>query len=590
MDEGREHPGPGTLLGDGRYQLVEMIGEGGMAHVWRARDTRLRVDRAIKLIRGEGRALTVRGRRLESEARTMAALSHPHVVRLHDIGDIGSSKYIVMDYVPGGTLEDLLRTQGPLPPRMAVLWTLEVLAALQAAHQLGVIHRDVKPSNVLLDEHRHALLGDFGIALLGNEERHTRTGITMGSVAYMAPEQRLDAKAVGPTADVYAAGSTLYHLVTDGTPVDLFTADASSPRWLDVPEALRPILVRATRLAPAERYPTAEAMAVALQEVLPQLPEVAHDPAIWRERERDLGTLWPTGGTAASIGGSVHTHGSAPAAGTFVGSAEHSAPTRTADDAVAVAAVASPRRVGWRAAVVVALLFLAGSGGVVWQLGALRGGGEATPPASARPDAVTPAVVHADELPAAVVADAPPVQAQVARTSGEPSDGATQETVSAASEDASPTVAPAASGGADAPASPRRATPPRPAQVAAGGAETSTSEAPDIDASPSLVVAGRWLGVSRSGLRVELSLTGSPAAVRGTAEVAVSLGVVADRAPARAYTVEGRYDVDAGTLTLRGTSDAWGSFDLDLASDASGLSGALHSGHQADQISLRRRS
>lgn len=261
-------------LDGGRYLLTERIGHGGMAVVWRARDTRLRVERAIKIITRQGTAGKIRAERLLREARAMTLLKHRHILAVYDHAESEEGPYVVMDYVPGGTLDDRLRESGPMAPRRAVRWMIEVLSALEHAHTNGIVHRDVKPSNVLVDATGAALLADFGIALLADDdERHTRTGISMGSVAFMAPEQRLDARSVGPAADIYAAGATLYHLVTASTPVDLFAAEPTSPRWADLPDLLRPILIRATRQDPERRFPTATAFRRALAAVVDELEE-----------------------------------------------------------------------------------------------------------------------------------------------------------------------------------------------------------------------------------------------------------------------------------------------------------------------------
>ncbi|HMV70143.1 MAG TPA: serine/threonine-protein kinase, partial [Myxococcota bacterium] len=241
----------------GRYRLIERIGQGGMAVVWRARDERQRVERAVKILNVRGTVNRVRAERLLREAQAMSRLKHRHVVSVYDHAESEAGPFVVMDYIPGGTLDDRLRSDGPLPARQAVLWIADVLSALDHAHAHGVVHRDVKPSNILVDATGAAMLADFGIALLEDDDRHTRAGVSMGSMAFMAPEQRIDARAVGPAADIYAAAATLFHVITGSTPVDLFVAEATSPRWLDLPEPLRPALFAATRHDPAARPQTA---------------------------------------------------------------------------------------------------------------------------------------------------------------------------------------------------------------------------------------------------------------------------------------------------------------------------------------------
>jgi serine/threonine protein kinase len=264
---------PRSFHGD-RYLLTELIGEGGMARVYRAIDRVLQAPRAVKILRSRG-GKTGRNRqvRLLREARAMASVDHPNVVQVYDFGEDDEGAFIVMELVEGGSLADQVQGHGRQGPRQAVDWTLQVLEGLEASHAAGILHRDIKAANVLLDRDGTARLADFGIALVEGEDRFTRTKVSMGSMAYMPPEQRLNARDVDARADVYAAACTLYYLLTASTPVDLFLAEAASPRWLDVPEVLRPVLLRATRAAPEERYPDAKAFREALVAVRSEVPE-----------------------------------------------------------------------------------------------------------------------------------------------------------------------------------------------------------------------------------------------------------------------------------------------------------------------------
>ncbi|MCB9674120.1 MAG: serine/threonine protein kinase [Alphaproteobacteria bacterium] len=257
---------PGTL-DDGRYIVGEILGQGGMAVVCLAFDRELGVDRAVKiLVPGSAKRDTVR-RRLKAEARAMARLQHPNILAIHDVGVQDGLDYVVMDYAEGGSLQNRLE-DGPLDPQDAARIMVQVLSALAAAHTAGIVHRDVKPHNILLDRNGRAQLADFGIALLSDDERRTRTGVAMGSVSYMPPEQRLDAARVTTAADIYAAGSTLFALITRENPVDLFMADEDSPRWERVPEPIRNIIRRACRRHPEERWANAGEMAGALADLL----------------------------------------------------------------------------------------------------------------------------------------------------------------------------------------------------------------------------------------------------------------------------------------------------------------------------------
>lgn len=261
---------PPARLADGRYVLIERVGSGGAAEVWTARDRDLDVIRAIKLLTLAGSRRATLRRRLRAEAQVLARLDHPHVLRVTDIGTEDERDYLVMDYMPGGSLGDRVQREGPMPVHEAVTAVLEVLSALAAAHGKGVVHRDVKPQNILIAEDGRAVLADFGIALVDWDDRRTRTGVAMGSFAFMPPEQRIDAKRVGPNADLYAAGATLFWLVTGRTPIDLFAADPGTPRYQGVPEDLARAIAWATRASPEDRPQDAAEFAQALRELAPE--------------------------------------------------------------------------------------------------------------------------------------------------------------------------------------------------------------------------------------------------------------------------------------------------------------------------------
>jgi len=254
-----------TLIAQ-RYEIVRELGTGGTATVYEANDRVLARSCAVKVLVdiGQGRAADNRRQRLRTEAMALATLDHPRVVRVYDLGEHDGQPFLAMEYVEGGSLADRLLDEGPMRPVEAVDRLLEVLDALGAAHASGIVHRDVKPHNVLLRGDGTAALADFGIAR--QEERsHTRTGVALGSIDYMAPEQRVDARRVGPPADVYGAGCTLYHLLTAETPVDLYLSPSHSPRWEGVPAPLRDVVRTATAVDPGDRYHSAAEMAEALR-------------------------------------------------------------------------------------------------------------------------------------------------------------------------------------------------------------------------------------------------------------------------------------------------------------------------------------
>ena len=250
----------------GRYQLLERLGRGAMAEVFRARDTRMGVDRAVKILRPPRSSREELSRRLHAEARVMAKLGHPNIVAVHDIGSEGPFDYVVMDVADHGTLAQRLADRGPLLPSQAIRWMVDVLAALAVAHARGIVHRDVKPSNILLDAHERPLLADFGVALV-SDFRSTGTGIALGSVAFMPPEQRLDASSVDHRADIYAVGATLFRLVTCENPIDLFLANEHSSRWDPVDQRLAEVLRWATAQDPADRPTSAGELATCLEEL-----------------------------------------------------------------------------------------------------------------------------------------------------------------------------------------------------------------------------------------------------------------------------------------------------------------------------------
>lgn len=305
----------------GRYELRAPLGRGGAATVWRVWDPELEVERALKLLDARpGAADEDRSARLRREARAMAALGHAHVLRVLDIGEHDGRPFVVSELAPGGSLADRVEADGPLPLAEAGRLLAQVLSAVSAAHDAGIIHRDIKPQNVLLNADGDALLADFGIARLTDDtaDRSTRTGMALGSLAYMAPEQRLDAHRVGPAADVYAIGATAYHLLTGLSPMDLFVAGPDDPRWAGVPVGLRSVLVQATRYDPAQRYAGADALADALATAIALGGAVV--PAAEREESAPPApVVAPTVATPAAVAAPVAAQRRRPAALVWVG-------------------------------------------------------------------------------------------------------------------------------------------------------------------------------------------------------------------------------------------------------------------------------
>jgi beta-lactam-binding protein with PASTA domain len=206
----------GQLL-DGRYRVESLLAHGGMATVYLGTDTRLDRTVALKIMHAELANDEDFVRRFVAEARSVARLSHPNVVTVYDQGADGRTLYLAMEYVPGQTLRDLLNARGQLRPREALDVMESVLAGLGAAHEAGIAHRDVKPENVLLGDGRTVKVADFGLARLLTGTSHTKSGMLIGTAAYLAPEQ-VSGGTADVRTDVYAAGVMLFELLTGRQP------------------------------------------------------------------------------------------------------------------------------------------------------------------------------------------------------------------------------------------------------------------------------------------------------------------------------------------------------------------------------------
>ncbi|MCU0505674.1 MAG: Stk1 family PASTA domain-containing Ser/Thr kinase [Chloroflexi bacterium] len=268
----------GTIL-NGRYELVEPIGDGGMATIWRARDARLGREVAVKLMRPEYGRDPDFVARFRQEAQSAARLADPTIVPVFDAGESAEGPFIVMELVAGEDLASLLRRNGPLQPRQAARIAAEVAKALHAAHAQGIVHRDVKPGNILISRDGRVRVTDFGIARALAEAQLTLPGTTLGSVHYFSPEQAQGEQAT-PASDIYSLGIVLYEMLTGRRPWEGDSAaavamarirtDAAAPSSLrpGIPPELDAIDLRALARDPAARYPTAASMAEALEAFL----------------------------------------------------------------------------------------------------------------------------------------------------------------------------------------------------------------------------------------------------------------------------------------------------------------------------------
>jgi eukaryotic-like serine/threonine-protein kinase len=283
-----------------RYELGEALGYGGMSEVHRGFDTRLGRDVAVKVLRADLARDPQFQLRFRREAQNAAALNHPAIVAVYDTGEVesefGSLPYIVMEYVDGQTLRDIVKTEGPLPQRRVIEVMADVCAALDFSHRHNIIHRDVKPANVMINRAGAVKVMDFGIArALGEGQNVTQTAAVIGTAQYLSPEQARG-EAVDARSDVYAAGCVLFELLTGEPP---FTGDTpvavayqhvrEDPRRPSevnpsVPPELDAVVLKALSKNPLNRYQSAAEMRSDLVRVRNGQPPMA--PAVMSEDER----------------------------------------------------------------------------------------------------------------------------------------------------------------------------------------------------------------------------------------------------------------------------------------------------------------
>jgi len=269
-------------LPGGRYAPESELGRGGTAVVFRTYDHDRDEWCAVKLLHRRRAKHERARRRFLDEAEVLTRLDHRNVIHVRDVVRDAARPYLVMELAEGGSLMDWTRRNGPMPPRMAVDMAIQICKGVGAAHKLGVVHRDVKPHNILLNKRGVAKVTDFGIAQLPRRDGTTDVPDALqsnatGTLGYMAPEQRKDSRLVDPRTDVYSTGATLFTLLTGKVVPDLFVAERERELLDDVPEVLRPVLLRAVAYQLEERYPNMPALAKALFSLRQDLPNDPDD-------------------------------------------------------------------------------------------------------------------------------------------------------------------------------------------------------------------------------------------------------------------------------------------------------------------------
>lgn len=414
-------PGPGTVLG-GRYRLVRLVGEGGMGRVFLAEDEQDGGRVAVKLL-VDDRPIPKAAQRFEREARSIARIDHANVVRVSEVAQSPrGGLYYVMEYLEGEELAETLAREGPMPwPRVRHV-ALQICSALQAAHEAGIVHRDLKLENCYRvtrgDDPDFVKILDFGVVKLLSPElddgsgRLTNTGATLGTPAYMAPEL-CRGKDVDHRVDVYALGVMIYELLTGSVPfegdsfLDVALKHMNDPPpplaehvpSAELPDGLEAVVMRALAKAREDRFPTMAAFGRALERV----GEAPHDPPAPVDREPQALPLTAPGGTEPALAAAS--------------SPTHTVPAMPTVPAVALDEPAPARRAAWPWLVAGAAVV----GVVLWALAAItreppRAEAERTPAvepepattlAPARAGASEPATTTAEPEPATTTAEAP---------------------------------------------------------------------------------------------------------------------------------------------------------------------------------------
>ncbi|TAA70436.1 Stk1 family PASTA domain-containing Ser/Thr kinase [Planococcus salinarum] len=272
---------------NGRYKILELIGGGGMSNVYLAHDMILDRDIAIKLLRYDFSNEEELRRRFQREALSTTSLAHPNIVNIFDVGEDGSIPYLVMEYVEGKTLKEYIIEHSPIAPERAVKIMKQLASALAHAHHNQIVHRDIKPQNILMDEEGNVKISDFGIAMALSATSYTQTNSVLGTVHYLSPEQARGGNAT-KKSDIYSLGIVMYELLTGRLPFSGESAVSIALKHLQtetpslreivptIPQSLENVVLKATAKNAQHRYQSADEMNEDLSTVL--LPERLNEP------------------------------------------------------------------------------------------------------------------------------------------------------------------------------------------------------------------------------------------------------------------------------------------------------------------------
>jgi serine/threonine protein kinase len=393
--------GPGSVVAG--YRLEAQVGAGGMAMVFRARDERLGRLVALKILAPTLTADSAFRRRFIAESRAAAAVDDPHIIPVHDAGEADGALFIAMRFVQGGDLRQVLAREGPLPPDRAAEFISPVASALDAAHRAGLVHRDVKPANILVDASAdrpdHVYLSDFGVSKGATASVSlTGTGQFLGTPHYSAPEQ-VQGRAVDGRTDQYALACVAYQLLTGEAPFErdhgmaVLLAHLSEPppslcsRRPDLPAAADRVLARALAKAPQQRYASCRDFADALREALALVPYHSRRSAATPDHPQTVNSSTPESPAAAAAAGA----GSLAAADLPSAPAIHTSPALPAayEAVPSMSSGVAEEDVPAAAVMATATSLLTGELGTASESGRLTG--KASPPAAGAggPDSVT---------------------------------------------------------------------------------------------------------------------------------------------------------------------------------------------------------